>query len=211
MKKIVTFVVLVIIISSGGIYLYTANKKDISTKTEIKETATLAPQIENIIDQQISLLKTLVLVTEIIEETKKSNEINKNTSLEDILAIDKTWRESMGISQFTQMFLENKTATHLLEFQKKNPGFKEIFVADAFGLNVGQTEKTSDYYQADEDWWIKSFNEGKGRTFHGDIEFDDSSQTEAISIYLPIIDPASGEVHGVLKGVFDLSVIKNLL
>ena len=44
---------------------------------------------------------------------------------------------------------------------------------------------------------------------HGKIEFDESSQTEAISLYVPVMD--GGKAIGVFKGVLDLSSISGQL
>ena len=112
------------------------------------------------------------------------------------------------MDEFIKPFLINEVAVKLREFQEENAGFYEIFVTDMYGLNVGQTNKTTDYYQADEDWWIGAYNMGEGRSYHGQIEFDESAQTEAISLYVPIIDPITDEVIGVVKVVMNITAIK---
>ncbi len=179
-------------------------------KTESKEIQ-LAPEVEAILAEETEKLKILVANSVIVDEVRASNEKNKNLAQAEIQTIDKEWQASKNINPFIQKFLDNKTAVELRAFQNQYPGFKEIFVADAYGLNVGQTNKTSDYYQADEAWWVDSFNGGVGKIMHGKIEFDQSSQTEAISIYLPIMDTVSGKAIGVLKGVLDLRAIKSAL
>ena len=90
-------------------------------------------------------------------------------------------------------------------------GFPEIFVVDTYGLNVGQTNKTTDFYQADEDWWVRSYNEGVGLAFHGPIEFDESAQKVAIALYVPIIDPATSRAIGVVKAIVGIAFIKSEL
>ena len=70
------------------------------------------------------------------------------------------------------------------------------------------TNKTSDYYQADEDWWIQSYNEGQGKTFHGAIEYDESAKAEAIPLYMPIMDPDTNKAIGVMKVIIDITAIK---
>ncbi len=179
-------------------------------KTETKQDH-LASEVSAVIDKETEKLKILVASSAIVGEVRASNEKNKNLSQAEIQTLDKEWRAATTNSPFIQKFLDNKTAGELRAFQKENPGFKEVFVADAYGLNVGQTNKTSDYYQADEDWWVDSFSGGVGKIMHGKIEFDQSSQTEAISIYVPIMDTASGKAIGVLKGVLDLKAIKKEL
>ncbi len=219
MKNFLIVIVLLILIS-GVVYFY-VNKKTALVpapvtesapvaKTESKETQ-LAPEVEVVLASETEKLKILVANLVVVSEVRASNEKNKNLTQAEIQTLDKEWQASKNINPFIQKFLDNKTAEELRAFQNQNPSFKEIFVADAYGLNVGQTNKTSDYYQADESWWVDSFNGGVGKITHGKIEFDQSSQTEAISIYLPIMDTASGKAIGVFKGVLDLKAIKNKL
>ncbi|MEK7090191.1 MAG: hypothetical protein AAB930_01245, partial [Patescibacteria group bacterium] len=107
-----------------------------------------------------------------------------------------------------KQFQEDPAAHKLIEFQEENPAFSEIFITDKFGLNVAQTNKTSDFYQADEEWWTGSYNDGKGREYHGAIEFDESAQAEAISVYIPVFDAESGELIGIAKAVLNIAAIK---
>ena len=95
-----------------------------------------------------------------------------------------------------------------MDFQEAHDGFPEIFVTDRHGLIVAQTNKTSDYNQADEDWWTRTFGDGAGQTHHGPIEYDESAQAEAISIYVPVVDPGSKKTIGVMKAVCDITAIK---
>ncbi len=219
MKNFLIVIVLLILIS-GVVYFY-VNKKTALVpapvtesapvvKTESKEIQ-LVSEVVAVLDKEAEKLKIFVGRQVIVSEVRASNEKNKNLSQAEIQTLDKEWRAAKDINPFIQKFLDNKTAVELRAFQNQHPGFKEIFVADAYGMNVGQTNKTSDYYQADEAWWVDSFNGGVGKIVHGKPEFDQSSQTEAISLYLPIMDTASGKAIGVLKGVLDLKAIKSAL
>ena len=210
MKKILLTLTLVAVVLSMW-YFSTRSQVSLPAVPSQDTQVALAPEVENVLDQEITTLGMLAQDPVVISETQKSNQKNKDLTKAEIDRLDRDWQQSKTITPFIRMFLENATAERLLAFQKNHPGFKEIFVADAYGLNVGQTDKTSDYYQADESWWTDSFNAGKGKTFHGKIEFDASSQTEAISIYIPIMNPESGAAIGVLKGVLDLLSIKNSL
>ncbi len=176
----------------------------------VKEVA-LASEVETVLLKESGKLKTITNDPVIVAEVKAANDKNKNLTLANITALDETWLASKTVTPTIEAYLKNKTALYLLDFQKTNPHFKEIFIADGYGLNVGQTNKTSDFYQADEAWWVNIMTGSVDKIIHGKIEFDQSAQTEAISIYVPIIDPVSQKVMGVLKGVLDLSAIKGSL
>ncbi|MBX4215978.1 cache domain-containing protein [Candidatus Parcubacteria bacterium] len=205
---IVTFVVLVVLALGASAYFY-LNKGDTAAAPNAHEVA-LAPEVEKVLVGKTELLKSVVVDPVIVAEVMASNEKNKQLSSADITELDNEWQASKEITPFIRQFLENKTALALLAFKRVHPEFKEIFVADAYGLNVGQTDKTSDYYQADEAWWQNSFAGGAGKVLHGKIEFDQSAQSEAISLYVPIMNTA-GKAIGVMKGVVDLAAIKKEL
>lgn len=168
----------------------------------------LAPEVEAVLDRKIALIRELVEDPVIVNEVKKANQQHKDISLQEILKLDTRWRSTEGIDEFIEPFLTNEIAHKLIEFQERHPGFSEIFVVDMYGLNAGQTNKTTDYYQADEDWWIGAYNSGKGKASHGTIEFDESAQTEAISLYIPVMDRINNKAIGVIKAVVSITAIK---
>ena len=168
----------------------------------------LAPEVEAVLDRKIALIRELLEDPVIVNEVKKANQQHKDISLQEILKLDTRWRSTEGIDEFIEPFLTNEIAHKLIEFQERHPGFSEIFVVDMYGLNVGQTNKTTDYYQADEDWWIGAYNSGKGKASHGTIEFDESAQTEAISLYIPVMDRINNKAIGVIKAVVSITAIK---
>lgn len=206
----------------GGIFWFSAQKAGTTTPppggspiaapanpTAVKTV--LSAEIEAVLTKKIMTIEELAKDPIILKEVALINEKNKNLTPAEITALDNKWRAIKGIDDFIKPFLTNKTALELLTFQEKNPGFPEIFVTDKYGLNVGQTGKTSDYYQADESWWADAYNNGIGKSYHGAIEFDDSAQSEAISLYVPLKDPSNSSVVGVIKAVLSITAIKAAL
>lgn len=126
---------------------------------------------------------------------------------EEITRLDNQWRATEGVSEFINQFLTNETADVLIKFQEKEGDFPEIFVTDVYGLNVGQTNKTTDYYQADEGWWVKAYNSGDGKSYYGDIEYDESARAWSTPLYVPV-RAGNGEVIGVVKALLDASRVR---
>lgn len=81
----------------------------------------------------------------------------------------------------------------------------EILVTDRFGQLVAATNRTSDFYQADEEWWQLAWDKGKGRIYIPPIGYDASSGVWSIDLCMPIRDPKTAEVVGVVKAVIDVS------
>ncbi len=74
--------------------------------------------------------------------------------------------------------------------------FSEIFVMDNKGLNVGQSNITSDYWQGDEVKWQQTYLAGSKGLVFGEREYDDSSGKFLIQISVSVVDPASQEAIG---------------
>ena len=81
--------------------------------------------------------------------------------------------------------------------------YGEMFVTNKYGANVGQTQKTSDYYQADEEWWQKAEQNG---LYVGNVDYDRSAGVYSIDICGRINDDA-GDFAGVLKAVLNIEEV----
>jgi PAS domain S-box-containing protein len=85
--------------------------------------------------------------------------------------------------------------------------FPEIFVTNKFGANIAQTNKTTDYYQADEEWWQLARKDG---LYVSDVEYDESSNTYSVSIAVRIED-GKGEFLGVIKAILNIQETINTI
>jgi len=77
--------------------------------------------------------------------------------------------------------------------------YEEIFITNAYGVNVAQSGKTTDYKQDDELWWKMAFQTG----FSYITEYDESAEVNAFNISI-IIDDESGELLGIIKSVINV-------
>jgi len=218
MRGTICFLKLLIISLSAGLLLFSStgcseneqsNLEIVANKSKVKTERTgFSKELEQLLGKKIELLKNIATNPQIIEIIKRFNEKNQEISISDILMHDKKWKETKGIDDFIKPLLINECAQFLIEFQEQYDEFPEIFITDEKGLIVGETNKTSDYYQADEQWWIKAYNEGIGRIYFGEIEYDESALAEAIPIYIPVMDSQYKKAIGVIKAVCDITAIK---
>lgn len=164
--------------------------------------------LREILTRKIAEAASLVSQATVTDAAKSQNKKWENISQAEIQSLDKQWTQSKEDDDYDLMvirgFMTNECARTLLEFQRSNPDFKEIFITDKQGLNVCQTNKTSDFYQADEAWWVKSYAQGSGLSYSGEIEYDESVQSQSVSVFLPVRDPADGKTIGVCKAVIGL-------
>jgi HAMP domain-containing protein len=140
-----------------------------------------------------------------IQETiyKSHNEFENITDVQKYISEkDNQWIASDdNITIFIQDLLNNKLSEKLSEtiefFEEKDnqPKYGEIFVTNKYGVVVGLTSRTSDYYQADEEWWQKAKNDS---LYVSEIEFDESSNVTSIDICVKIHNELN-EFIGVIK------------
>lgn len=86
--------------------------------------------------------------------------------------------------------------------------FAELFFTERNGLTVSGTNPTSDFVQSDEEWWQRALLDGE---FQGDVAFDESAGTVAVELAVHLVDPATGDVVGVMQGVVQLARLARLL
>lgn len=140
-------------------------------------------------DSVLKIIPDIKVITTnpvVIDAVKKQNA--EHLSLDEIKRRDADWRKVAGVDDFMQSLLNNTAAKAMKKFEQSRPYYLELFLMDNQGANVAMTNKTSDYWQGDEAKWQKSFNEGKGATQVGKVEFDESAQAYLVQVSLPIMD-----------------------
>lgn len=138
---------------------------------------------------------------EVIAAVKAQNGETAGYDQGKIDELDKTWRaETDAVDQpMIDAVLENELSGYLADIQDGSDGlFTEIFVMDAKGLNVGQSDVTSDYWQGDEAKWKETYSAGKGSIHVSELEEDDSTQLLQSQVSVPVVDPGSGEHIGAV-------------
>ena len=149
-------------------------------------------------EHYLRLLELKLQDSVILEALRVANNRYRGISHEQIQALDKTWITAGNdiVAKMTD-FQCNEA---LKIFQAGYGEFKEIFVTEMNGLNVCTTNKTSDYYQADEEWWTRTIKNGKSWR-QPNLEFDESAGVFAVPIYISVRDPANGNLLGAAKAV----------
>jgi hypothetical protein len=113
--------------------------------------------------------------------------------------LDARWRAELSRTArpMIEAQLSNPLSLYLKGQQRAAGGLiTEIFVMDNRGLNVGQSDITSDYWQGDEMKWQVSF--GAGTLHIEEAERDESTQLMQAQASLPIRDPRTGAVIGTI-------------
>lgn len=137
----------------------------------------------------------------IVAEVKRQNGVHVDISAEAIDSLDQQWRAEAkkGGGALIDKTLANAASKVLKRLKAAHPDtVTEVFVMDNRGLNVGQSDVTSDYMQGDESKWQKTYAAGAGSIFIDEVEFDESTQKFQSQISATISDPATGKPIGAI-------------
>ena len=138
---------------------------------------------------------------EVVAAIKAQNSKHEKLSEAEIISLDKQWRaETASTSKpLVDAVLASPLSEYLSKVKDSSAGvYTEIFVMDNKGLNVGQSDITSDYWQGDEAKWQKTYPVGADAVHVGEVEFDDSSQQFQSQVSMSVVDPANGQVIGAV-------------
>lgn len=109
-----------------------------------------------------------------------------------------------AVTPFMEKIISNTLSDifrdQFLRFWEKQYGYRlygEAFITNAYGVNVAQTGKTTDYYQADEEWWQKAKSDG---FFVVEVEYDESAGAWTMPFAVRV-DDRDGKFLGVIKAV----------
>lgn len=106
-------------------------------------------------------------------------------------ALDQQWRaETEKDDQpLIAATLSSPLSNYLLQIQAGSLGlYSEIFVMDANGLSAGQSAITSDFWQGDEDKFLKTYPEGPDAVFIDVAEYNDGTGTWRAQINMTVVD-----------------------
>lgn len=142
-----------------------------------------------------------IYVPLVLQAIKEQNQRHEGISQQQIDDMDKKWRAEMEqqTRPTVDALMANDVSKFLTKLQEESKGeLTELFVMDKYGLNVGQSVVTSDYWQGDEDKYQQTFLKGPDAMFIDQVEFDDATQAFQFQSSMTVHDPDSGESIGVI-------------
>ena len=213
--KLIIFFVLIAVIAVSAVAIVTnslarneivkqvgQNEQSLAERLALETGKELEAQVEK-------LQSASTQFKEIAVEANSSYTDSRSQIIDQVVKLDERWRAAPDNDALIQGVLNNRTADKLLEFRNIFPNHVELFLTDQYGANIAATNRTSDYYQADEDWWKLANNLGRGGVYIGQPAFDESSQTYSIIIAIPVY--SEGKVVGILRSTLSVeAILENL-
>ncbi len=176
---------------------------DVVARQAVSTSAILANYLTN----HLSALESISLNDEFeryLVERNSQYPASPQAIQAELEQLDIAWRaEAFEDSKIQQAITAdasiNPLNANLVSYQDYFPALTELFVTDLYGGTAALVDLTSDYYQADEGWWQAAFADGVGQIYISEPEYDESSDTNALLIALPIRNSAA-EIVGILRG-----------
>jgi signal transduction histidine kinase/HAMP domain-containing protein len=125
----------------------------------------------------------------------------------ELLNLDDQWVAAGNDDTLVNERLESDLAHKLDSVTVIVPDFAEVFVTDRYGGLVAASDRTSDYYQADEGWWQSAYNEGQGGVFIAEPEIDESAGVVGIDMAVPVYAAGSDEIIGIMRTTLDATAM----
>jgi GAF domain-containing protein/HAMP domain-containing protein len=221
-KLIFFFVVVVVVTEFTLVYFSSStisqellkNKGDslrASGETTADEIATVIQ--ENTVSPMIALSLNK-LVQDRVAQVNAGYQGTPDAIPAQLQALDKEWVNDPDTADLIQSRITGDLATELTEFRAHFPANAEIFVTDQYGGVVVASNRTTDYYQADEEWWQKAWNGGQGAIYVGQPQYDQSAQTYSVPIALPVYAHSPGGEEkgiGVIRSTLAFNVIQKVI
>lgn len=155
------------------------------------------------------LANNIQIQNALVQSNETFSEIENVESI--ILQLDERWQDSdpNELDSVAYNLIHNESGEIIRQFIQEDINseskfkYAEIFVTNAYGANVAQSGKTSDFRQDDEKWWQESKKHG---IFLSEGGFDESSGVYSSDIAIQVLDK-EGRFIGVLKSVISVEPI----
>jgi hypothetical protein len=149
----------------------------------------------------------------VIDAVNQQNRETSGYSRGRIEELEVQWHDEFesGAYDLIEQQLERPISRLLRRVKRNSEGtYRELFVMDAVGLLVGSSDPNNDYWQGEEEKWLKTYKVGRGSMHVGTLKFDESALAWVIQISLPVVDPKTRKPIGALTVGVNPSMLESL-
>jgi hypothetical protein len=93
----------------------------------------------------------------------------------------------------------------MLRHRERDPRLLRITITDERGATVAASDKTLDYYQADEEYWQNIYANGRGNVSITSVLHDEVTKSHYVGIGVPILAEGTAHVIGTVDALVDIS------
>jgi GAF domain-containing protein/HAMP domain-containing protein len=171
-----------------------------------------ASTLADILSEHLTLLRGLALVDSVRAGSEDSNaqfSADPMESESQLLAIDQQWQGATDNSMLVQSIISprtNQLADQLVSYKTAFPEHIEFLLTNRYGGLIAASDRTSDYYQADEEWWQAAFDVGRGALYISQPFVDNRSGETVVIMAAPVYSEL-GEVVGIARTLLNMETI----
>jgi hypothetical protein len=103
--------------------------------------------------------------------------------------------------------LDSKASETLTRHQQINPVLLRLTATDERGVTVGSTTRAMRYSYSDNEGWQSVYASGKGALTISPILYDDLAKAHYVDVGVPVTEPGSGRLAGVLTAAVNISTL----
>ena len=210
-------VIVTIVVGSVGTVAFLTNRNLTTNLTEnignnlVELANARSTEIGLAVQREIQALKVLAL-NKTLQDAAMVASQEAPLSQTEISQLDQRWRDADNANNdadpLVASVLNNEISSELRKFKQQFPQQVEVFLTNSQGVNIASTNRTSDYLQADEEWWQTAFKDGQ---YIGQPEFDASSKAIAINMAVAIRQNGDGDILGVLRTTVNFTTLSDSL
>ena len=204
LRVLTVFIIVALPVLAVGVILVLGSGQARLRQSYGRHLANVAQQTAAAVDAYIfrRILDVAVLARVPDVQAVAARENQRALNVEEVRALDRQWMSERVVpsTPIATQVMTNPAAQFFVGIVEHDPIYREIILTDRFGRLVAASNRTTDYYQADEEWWEEAFDDGvRGRVIVSDVVWDESARVFAIDIAVPVVDPATGNLVGILK------------
>jgi len=155
---------------------------------------------ENLLSVVSKRIRTIIDDNKLLTALDDSNQMQKALAADVIDALDVQWRHEVSAAEqpLISVIISRPTSAYRRSVKEVSNGLvTEAILVGSAGLNVAQSDITTDYYQADEAAW-KALISNPSSDYHIDgIRYDESSRKFQVKVSWTITDTL-GRRKGIL-------------
>lgn len=115
-----------------------------------------------------------VVINGLLESNVHSEELSES----DFKIVNNKWQSEFrkNVRPLIDSLMSRPLSEYLKDIQDKGQGlYTEIIVIDKYGINAGQSRLSLNYWQGEENRWVKTMKEKSYAIYMSDLHYDDNT------------------------------------
>lgn len=212
-KVLLGLVIVLVPLSIIGLYLTTRTDSALnqSIGTQFKSLASMyGDDVSEFFHDRVSDVATIamdpVLVNDVLASDRGYQGQSESAIAAKIEKMRKGWSTPASAGT-VKSILGSKASEALTRDHEINPLLLRLTATDERGVTVGSTNQAMRYSYSDSEGWQSVYASGKGAVTVSPILYDDLAKAYYVNIGVPVTEPGSGRLAGVLSAAVNISTL----